>query len=136
MCLGTNVSRHKRVRAQTRPHDYNMSGHKCVWAQSCLGTNVCEHNRVWVQTCLGTIVSWHNRVWAQSCLGTIVSGHNRVWTQSCLGTIVWAQSCGFKYVWAQSCGLPSDYMVAQLLSYPTQPTEQNPGDCCCTIKLI
>ena len=43
-----------------------MSGHSRVWAQSCLGTIVTGHNRVWAQSCLGTVV------WAQSCLGTIV----------------------------------------------------------------
>ena len=104
-CQGTKyVSGHKCVWEQTYMflprHDCdhtiitcqgtNVSGHKHVWAQSCLDTNVCGHNRVWAQTCLGTIVSGHNCVWAQSCLGTIVSGHNRVW----------AQSCGLKYVWA------------------------------------
>ena len=61
MCLGTIVS-----------------GHNRIWAQSCLGTIVSGHNRVWAQSCLGTIVSGHNRVWAQSCLGTIISGHSRV----------------------------------------------------------
>ena len=55
-----------------------MSGHKCVWAQTCVGTIVCGHNRVWAQTCVGTIMSGHNRVWAQTCLVTIVCGHNRV----------------------------------------------------------
>ena len=54
MCLGTNVS-----------------GHKRVWAQSCLGTNVSGHKRVWAQSCLGTIV------WAESC------GLKYVWAQSC-----------------------------------------------------
>ena len=51
---------------------YNISGHKCVWAQTCVGTNVCGHNRVWAQSC------GHKCVWAQTCLGTIVCGHNRV----------------------------------------------------------
>ena len=69
MCLGTTVS-----------------GHKCVWAQSCLGTIVSGHNRIWTQSCLGTIVSGHNRVWAQSCLGTVV------WAQSCGPNHVWAQT--------------------------------------------
>ena len=113
----------KRQKWQKR---YNMSGHKCVWAQmcvgtfvlwaqSCVGTIVYGHNRVWAQSCLGTIVSGHNRVWAQTCVGTNVCGHNRVWAQSCQGTIVsghnrvWAQSClgtivcGHNRVWAQSC---------------------------------
>ena len=89
MCLGTIVS-----------------GHNRVWAQSCLGTIVSGHNRVRAQSCLGTIVSGHNRVWAQSCLGTFESGHNRVWAQSCkaqcLGTVVCAQSCGPNHVWAQT----------------------------------
>ena len=102
----------KRQKCQKR---YNISGRKCVWAQTCVGTIVCGHNRVWAQTCLGTNLSGHNRVWAQSCVGTNVCGHNRVWAQSCLGTIVsghnrvWAQSClgtivsGHNRVWAQSC---------------------------------
>ena len=61
---------------------HNTSGHKCVWAQTCVGTIVCGHNRVWAQPCLGTIVCGHNRVSAQTCLGTIV------WAQSCMGPIV------------------------------------------------
>ena len=61
MCVGTNVS-----------------GHNHVWAQSCLGTIVSGHKRVWAQSCLGTIVSGHKRVWAQTCVGTNVSGHSRV----------------------------------------------------------
>ena len=108
----------KRQKCQKR---YNISGHKCVWAQMCVGTNVCGHNRVWAQSCVGTnvsghkcvgtIVCGHNRVWAQTCLGTnvwaqscvgtIVCGHNRVWAQTCVGTIV----SGHNRVWAQSCGL-------------------------------
>ena len=61
MCLGTIVS-----------------GHNRVWAQSCLGTIVSGRSRVWAQSCLGTVVSGHNRVWAQSsglnhdCMGTNV----------------------------------------------------------------
>ena len=76
MCLSTNV----HVSAQSRlwPHDYNMSRHKCVQAQTCLGTSVSGHKRVWAQTCLGTNVSGHKSVWEQMCLGTNVSGHNRV----------------------------------------------------------
>ena len=74
---------------------YNMSGHKCVWAQTCVGTIVSGHKCVWAQTCLVTNVCEHKRVWAQTCMGTNVSGHKRVW----------AQSCGLKYVWAQTCGL-------------------------------
>ena len=112
MCLGTimsghklNVSGHKRVGAQlnvrvsalTRlwPDDYDMSGHKCVRAQMCLGTNVSGHKYVWAQSCLDTNVCGRKRVWAQTCLGTNVPGHKRVWAQACLahslGTIVWAQ---------------------------------------------
>ena len=49
-----------------------------VWAQSCLGTNVCGHKRVWAQTCVGTNVCGHKRVWAQTCVGTNVCGHGRV----------------------------------------------------------
>ena len=86
----------KRQKCQKR---YNISRHKCVWAQSCVGTNESGHNRVWAQSCVGTIVSGHKRVWGQSCVGTIVCGHNRVWAQSCVGTIV----CGHNRVWAQSC---------------------------------
>ena len=52
MCLGTNVS-----------------GHNRVWAQSYLGTIVSGHNRVLAQSCLGTIVSGHSRV------GPIMYGH-------------------------------------------------------------
>ena len=48
-----------------------MTGHKRVWAQTCVGTNVCGHKRVWAQTCLGTIVCEHNRV------GSIMYGHKR-----------------------------------------------------------
>ena len=71
-CLGTNV----HVSAQTWlwPHDYSISGHKCVWAQ----TYVHGHKRVWAQTCVGTNMCGHKRVWSQTCLGTNVSGHNRV----------------------------------------------------------
>ena len=82
-----------------------VSGHKRVWAQSCVGTIVCGHNRVWAQTCVDTNVCGHNRVWAQSCLGTIVSGHKRVWAQSCVGTIVCGHYRVGTIVWAQSCGL-------------------------------
>ena len=39
-----------------------MSGHKRVWAQTCLGTNVSGHKRVWAQTCQGTNFSGHKRV--------------------------------------------------------------------------
>ena len=56
----------------------NVSCHNRVWAQTCLGTNVCGHNRVWAQTREGTIVCGHNRV------GSIV------WAQSCMGPIVWS----------------------------------------------
>ena len=44
----------------------NVSGHKGVWAQPCVGTKVCGHKRVWAQTCVGTIV------WAEVCMGTNV----------------------------------------------------------------
>ena len=90
---------------------YFMSGHQiCVWAQSCLVTNVhvsaqtrlwphdynmSGHQCVWAQTCVGTIESGHKREWAQTCVGTNVCGHKRVW----------AHSCGLKCVWAQKCGL-------------------------------
>ena len=55
-----------------------------VWAQMCLGTNVCGHKRVWVQTCLNINVSGHKCVWAQTSLGTIV------WAQVCMGINVWS----------------------------------------------
>ena len=42
-----------------------------------MGTNVSGHKRVWAQTCVGTNVSGHNRV------GTIM------WAQVCMGTNVW-----------------------------------------------
>ena len=96
--LNNYVSGVKSVRAQTytllprhdcdhTPHDNNMSGQKCVWAQTCVGTIMCGHKRVWTQTCVGTNMCGHKRVWAQTCLGTNVCGHNRE------GTIVWAQVC-------------------------------------------
>ena len=55
-----------------------MSGHKRVWAQTCVGTNVSEHKRVWVQACVGTNVSGHKSVLAQMCVGTNVPGHKLV----------------------------------------------------------
>ena len=95
---GTNGSGHKRVWAQSCVGTI-VCGHKRVRAQMCVGTIVCGHKRVWAQSCVGTIVCGHNRVWAQSCVGTIVSGHKRVWAQSCVGTNV----CGHNRVWAQTC---------------------------------
>ena len=63
-----------------------MSGHKCVWAQTCVGAKVFGNKRVWAQTCLGTNVSGHKRVLAQSCghsrVGTIMYGHKRGGTPS------------------------------------------------------
>ena len=82
MCLGTNVSGYHII----------MSGHKRVWAQTCVGTNVCGHKRVWAQTCVGTNVSGHKHVWARTCVGTNVSGHKRVWAQTCVGTNVCGHS--------------------------------------------
>ena len=73
--IGENTSMLNSCCAQTWlwPHDYNMSGKKCVlaqvWAQTCVGTNVCGacgHERVSAQTFLGTIM------WAQACMGTNV----------------------------------------------------------------
>ena len=120
-CQGTKCLGIKCVWAQTYtflahtwlcphgPHDYNMSGHKCVgtnvsghkrvWSQMCLVTNVSGHKRVWSQTCLVTNVSGHKRVWSQTCLVTNVSGHKRVWSQTCLVTNV----SGHKRVWSQTC---------------------------------
>ena len=86
-------------------HNYKMSGHRCVWAQTCVGTIVSGHKCVWAQTCVGTNVSGHKRVWAQTYMGTNVCGHKsmcghkRVWTQTCVGTNV----SGHKHVWAQTC---------------------------------
>ena len=40
-------------------HDYNMFGHKYVWAQTCVATNVCGHKRAWAQPCVGTNVCGH-----------------------------------------------------------------------------
>ena len=38
----------------------NVSGHKCVWEQTCVGTIVCGHRRVGIivlsQVCIGTNV--------------------------------------------------------------------------------
>ena len=99
----------------------NVPGHKCVWAQTCLGTNVSEyhiimsrHNRFWAQTCLGTKVSGHKRVWAQTCLGTNVSGHKLVWAQTCVGTVVWAQLCGPNHV-AMGTNVVEPYKTRPLL---------------------
>ena len=55
-----------------------VSGHN----NSCWGINVSGHKRVWAQTCLGAVMYGLNNV------GTIMSGHKRVSTQSCLGTIM------------------------------------------------
>ena len=38
------------------PHYYNMSGRKCVWALTCLGTNVTGHN------CVGSSMYGHKCV--------------------------------------------------------------------------
>ena len=75
----------------------------CVWAQTCLGTNVhvCAQTHLWfvprhdcdhtIITCQVTNMSGHKRVWAQTCMGTNVSGHKRV----CMGTFIWM----IMYVW-------------------------------------
>ena len=60
-CWGTNMPG-----TDMSGHRLNVSGHKCVWAQSCLGTIESGHNRVWAQSCLGTVV------WVQSCMGANV----------------------------------------------------------------
>ena len=108
-CVGTNVS--ERIHTRLCPgtfhcgptwlwlHDYNMSGHKCVWTQTCVGINVSGPKGVWSQTCLGTKVSGHKCVWTQTCVGINVGGRKCVWTQTCLSTNV----CGHKHVWAQTC---------------------------------
>ena len=106
-CLGTNA--HVSAQIWLWPHDYNMAEHKCVWAQTCVGTNVWGHKCVCAQTCVGTNMSGHKRVRTQTCLGTNVCGHNHVWAQTCLGTNVfehkrvWAQTCLGTIVWAQVC---------------------------------
>ena len=70
-------------------------------AQMCLGTSMHGHKRVWAQTWVGTnVLCGHKRVWAQTCVGTNVSGHKRAWAQACLGTIVWAQVCTGTNVWS------------------------------------
>ena len=91
---------------------YCMPGHQiCVWAQTCLGTNVhvsaqtwlwphdynynmSGYRCVWAQTCVSTNMSGHKCVWAQTCQGTNVAGQKRVWAQTCVGTNV----CGHKRV--------------------------------------
>ena len=40
----------------------NVSGDKCVGAQTCLGTNECGHKRVWAQMSAGTNVSGYKCV--------------------------------------------------------------------------
>ena len=83
-CPGTNVHVFAQTWICSHNNYYNMSGHRFVWAQTCLGTIVCGHKPV----------CEHKRVWAQTCVA-----------QSCVGTIVWAKSFGLKYQWAQTCGL-------------------------------
>ena len=39
----------KNVRKGITYHGTNVSGHKRVWAQTCVGTIVCGHKRVWAQ---------------------------------------------------------------------------------------
>ena len=53
VCLDTCLPRH--VFAHTRV------GHKCVSAQTCLGTNMCGNKHVWAQSC------GLKYVWTQSC---------------------------------------------------------------------
>ena len=84
MCLGTNVSGHKRTRLCpdhtiiTCQDTKYVSGHKRTrlcpdhTIITCQGTNVSGHKRVWAQTCLGT------NVWVQMCLGTNLCEHKRV----------------------------------------------------------
>ena len=47
-CLSTNVSGRKRLGTY-------VSGHKRVWAQTCQGTNVSGHEHAWAEASLGTI---------------------------------------------------------------------------------
>ena len=54
-----------------------MNGHKRVWTQTCMGTNVSGHMRV------GTIV------WAKTCLGTCMYGHSRVVSDRQSATVNW-----------------------------------------------
>ena len=51
MFIGLN-----RVWAVIYGHNY------CVWAQTCVGTNVCGNKRVWALTHLGTSVPWQRHV--------------------------------------------------------------------------
>ena len=78
-CLGTVMYGHHRMGS-------NVSGHNRVRAQTCLGTIMSGHNRVRAQTCLGTNVYGHKRVWAQTCVGTVIwsqsCGHNHAWSQT------------------------------------------------------
>ena len=64
-----------------------MSGHKCVWAQSCLGTIMPGHKRGWAQTWMG---------------------------QTCVGTVMWSQLCGPNHVWAQTWWNPGEHLVVSL----------------------
>ena len=97
-CVGTIIG-HNHA-------DTIKSGHKCIWAQTCLLTVMYGHNRV------ETIMFWNNRVWAQTCMSTKIPGHELSWAQTCVDTClgtnmpehkrVWAQSCGHNHIWAQT----------------------------------
>ena len=94
-------------------------GHKCVWAQTCLGTNVSGHKRVWAQARLGTNMCGHKRVWAQTFLDTSASGHKRVW----------AQSCGLKYMYGHKRLGSSMYghkRVVSVIEWPSRSPDLNP----------
>ena len=67
---------------------------------SCRGTNMSGHKRVWAQTCLGTVMYGLNRVGTvmYDCVHHVMYGH--VWAQICLGTIMY----GYKHVWANRVG--------------------------------
>ena len=48
-----------------------------MWAQSCLGTNLCGHKRVWAQSCVGINVCGH-KVSGHNRVGSSMYGHKRV----------------------------------------------------------
>ena len=62
----TFVPRHICAQTWLWPHDYIMTGHKRVWAQTCLGTNLSGHKHVWEQTCLGKNVWSPAELWRKN----------------------------------------------------------------------
>ena len=76
ICLWTSTLKHKFVYLYKGKLGTNVSGHKPVWTQMFLVTNVLVTN-VLVTNVSGTNVSGHKRFWSQTC-----------WSQTCLGTNV------------------------------------------------